>query len=215
MEGPVNEYHKIQTLYLRDPETNHKTLLEGQFAKPAFEYLADREWVFTEKVDGTNIRVGWDGETVAFGGRTDRAQIPAFLVAHLMDRFTADALAGAFDCGGVTLYGEGYGARIQKGGGRYLRDSVGFVLFDVQVGGWWLERENVEDIAGKLDIPVVPIIGRGTVFDAVDAVRAGFVSTLATDTTLTAEGIVLRPAVELHDRRGDRIISKLKHRDFA
>ncbi len=53
----MREYHKIQTVFLRDPETNHRTLLEGQYAEPAFEFLAGNRWVFTEKVDGTNIRI--------------------------------------------------------------------------------------------------------------------------------------------------------------
>ena len=46
------KYPKIQTVYLRDPETKYRTLLEGQFALPEFEYLANNEWIFTEKIDG-------------------------------------------------------------------------------------------------------------------------------------------------------------------
>jgi hypothetical protein len=53
----MKEYHKIQTVFKRDPSNNYKTLLEGEFAIPEFGYLQDNEWVFTEKVDGTNIRV--------------------------------------------------------------------------------------------------------------------------------------------------------------
>lgn len=210
----MQEYHKIQTLYLRDPATNHKTLLVGEFARPEFAYLADRPWTFTEKVDGTNIRVGFDGTTVSFGGRTNDAQIPSPLFAHLLATFTAEALFVVFGAGSVTLYGEGYGPKIQKGGGRYRVDP-GFILFDVVVGDVWLERANVEDIAGKLGIPAVPVVGEGTVYDAVDFVRAGFTSRCATDATLESEGIVFRPKVELFDRRGQRVISKLKAKDFA
>ena len=50
----MKEYHKIQTVFKRDPETNHRTLLEGQYSMPEFEYLANNQWVFTEKIDGTN-----------------------------------------------------------------------------------------------------------------------------------------------------------------
>ena len=35
----------------------NKKLIEGRFRNPLVEYLKDNEWVFTEKVDGTNIRV--------------------------------------------------------------------------------------------------------------------------------------------------------------
>ena len=128
----MNEYHKIQTVYLRDPATNYKTLLEGQYALPEFEYLADNQWVWTEKVDGTNIRVMWDGTTITFGGKTDNAQIPAFLVNRLSDTFfpLRDTFSSLWPDGEVCLYGEGYGAKIQKGGGNYRPDQD-FVLFDV------------------------------------------------------------------------------------
>ena len=112
----MNTYHKIQTVFKRDPDNNYKTLLERQFSRPEFEYLADCVWVFTEKVDGTNIRVMWDGVKVIFGGKTDNAQLHAQLVQHLRDTFTEDLMMEAFGAeGNVCLYGEGYGAGIQKG----------------------------------------------------------------------------------------------------
>ena len=45
----MKQYQKIQTVYFRDPENNHKTLLEGTFAKPEFELLKDINWICTEK----------------------------------------------------------------------------------------------------------------------------------------------------------------------
>lgn len=207
----MKEYHKIDTVFMRDPSTKHRTLLEGQFAQDTFSYLAGNEWVFTEKVDGTNIRVMVNGQ-VTFGGKTDDAQIPAALVQRLQERFLpqADRLAEMFPDGGC-LYGEGYGARIQKGGGNYRPDQD-FVLFDVKVGEWWLQRGDVEDVAAKLGLDVVPIIGRGTLADAVELAREGFNSTWG---DFRAEGIVARPSVELKARNGRRIITKIKHRDFV
>lgn len=67
----MKEYHKINTIFKRDPETRNKTLLEGQYSVPEFEYLANNKWIFTEKIDGTNIRVMWDGKKVTFGGKTE------------------------------------------------------------------------------------------------------------------------------------------------
>lgn len=85
----MSEYHKIQTVYLRDPATKFKTLLLGQYAEPEFAYLAKNEWSFTEKVDGTNIRVmvPMAGGPIAFGGKTDNASIPAALAGRLQERF--------------------------------------------------------------------------------------------------------------------------------
>lgn len=207
----MTEYHKIQTVYLRDPATKHRTLLAGQYAKPIFEYLAGCTWQFTEKVDGTNIRIVWDGERAVFGGRTDRAQIHAGLVEHLRETFPAQKLAEVFD-GPAVLYGEGCGAKIQKGGGNYYPDQR-FVLFDVLCGGYWLQRDDVDDVATKLGVPSAPVIGEGTLSRMVDLVRND--AMVSTWGDFRAEGIVARPAVECFDRRGDRVITKIKCKDFG
>jgi len=210
----MNKYPKIQTVFLRDPDNKYRTLLEGQFARPEFEYLAHNEWEFTEKIDGTNIRVSWDCKTdkVALNGRTDNASIPAFLVARLMEMFPVEKFAHLYPETSMTLYGEGYGARIQKGGGNYISDGVGFILFDVQIGDNWLDRENVQDIANFLEVDTVPVVGQGTLFDAIEMVRDGFQSHVGIQ---IAEGLVMRPVIELIDRRGRRIITKIKHKDFV
>lgn len=77
----MKEYHKIETLFERDTTT--KMLIEGQYRNSTVEFLKDNVWQFTEKVDGTNIRVHWDGHRVTFAGRTDRAQIPKHLLERL------------------------------------------------------------------------------------------------------------------------------------
>ena len=209
----MTEYHKIQTLFKRDMASKHKTLLEGQWTLPEFEYLAGNVWTFTEKVDGTNIRVIFKDGGVTFGGRTEDAQIPAQLVARLNERFLplAQKLGEVFTDGSAVLYGEGYGAKIQKGGGNYRADQD-FVLFDVRVGQWWLQRADVEDVAQKLGLDVVPVIGEGTLHDAVAQAKAGIRSTWG---DFQAEGIVARPKTELMARSGQRLIAKIKCRDFA
>jgi ATP-dependent RNA circularization protein (DNA/RNA ligase family) len=206
----MKEYHKIQTVYLRDPATDYKTLLEGQFAKPEFEYLKNNTWVFTEKVDGTNIRVQWDGEQVTFAGKTDNADTPKFLLEKLDELFTPDKFRD-HALPSLCLYGEGFGAKIQKGGGNYIPDGVNFILFDVDIDGIWLERYNVEDIAEKLMIPIVPIVGKGTLLEGIEMVRNGYDSRLR---KTPPEGIVMRPEVELGNRRGERVITKIKMKDF-
>ena len=65
------EYNKIETLYERDIEGT-KRLIEGQYRNETVEFLKDVPWEFTEKIDGTNIRIHWDGHKVNYGGRTDR-----------------------------------------------------------------------------------------------------------------------------------------------
>lgn len=208
----MKEYHKIQTVFKRDPDNNYKTLLLGEYSAPEFEYLKDNQWVGTEKVDGTNIRVMFSGEGhLEFRGKTDRAQLPGPLVERLQERFCPQIKTfKVFFPNGVCLYGEGYGAKIQKGGGNYRQDQD-FVLFDVKVGEWWLQREDVKDVAGVFGLDIVPVVRSGTLDDLVELVRTGFNSDWG---DFLAEGIVARPAVELKARNGGRIITKIKHKDF-
>ena len=209
----MSEYHKIQSIYKRDMKSKRKTLIEGEWTLPEFEYLAGNVWTFTEKVDGTNIRVIFNDGGITFGGRTDDAQIPAPLVARLNERFLpmAAKLGEVFPDGAAVLYGEGYGAKIQKGGGNYRADQD-FVLFDVRVGQWWLQRADVGDVAQKLGLDVVPVIGEGTLHDAVAWAKRGIRSTWG---DFEAEGIVARPKTELRTRGGHRLVAKIKCRDFA
>lgn len=206
--GP--EYHKIQSVYLRDPANKNKTFLDGQWARPEFGYLADAEWVFTEKVDGTCVRVTLDPAlgSVQFGGKTDTSQLPIGLVSWLRDKFPVvpDGIKGK-----ITLYGEGYGEGIQKYGAMY-GGAQRFVLFDAMAGDTWLRRETLEEIAEACAVEAVPVIGSGTLYDAIERTKRMFNSKWG---PFSAEGIVARPAVELLDRRGQRIITKVKCRDFA
>ena len=208
----MKEYHKIQTVFKRDPDNKFKTLLFGQYAVPEFEYLEANQWRWTEKIDGTNIRVQLTKEDgLYFKGKTDRAQIPPFLLDKLNSIFLPkkEILDNTFD-DDVCLYGEGYGAKIQKGGGNYRQDQ-GFVLFDVKIGDWWLQRKDVMDIAEKLDIDIVPIIGFGTLQEMIEDAREGFKSQWG---DFIAEGIVATPLVELKARNGQRVITKIKYKDF-
>jgi hypothetical protein len=210
----MKEYHKIQTVFLRDPDTNFKTILEGQYAKPEFEWLANNEWIATEKIDGTNIRVMFDGQQVVCNGKTDNAQIHAHLIRYLYEHFTTERMKAQFgeEPIEVCLYGEGFGAGIQSGG--YYQEAKDFILFDVKVGDTWLERQNVEDVSLGLNCRIVPILHRGTLPEIVEQVRNGFNSTIAEKEHI-AEGYVMRPATELFNRRGERVITKLKYKDFA
>lgn len=202
------KYHKIKTVFERNPYT-HK-LKEGKFSLPEFEYLQHNDWVWTEKVDGTNIRIMYDGH-LTFGGKTDNAHIPALLGNRLNELFLdkVDKLAKLSELD-VCLYGEGYGARIQKGGGNYS-PSPEFVLFDVKIDDWWLQREDVADIAHELALDVVPVVGTGTLHEMVEKAKTGFASCWG---NFQAEGIVARPSTELKAHSGKRIITKVKFKDF-
>lgn len=206
------EYTKIPNIFKREMYGRNK-LIEGEYATPELEYLSDAQWEFTEKVDGTNIRIVWDGYRVSFAGRTDNAQIPKHLLDRLNDLFGGETKEELFEqIFGETeaiLFGEGFGEKIQKGGGLY--GTADFILFDVWVNGWWLNSENVTDIAEKFGIRRVPIVFTGTLNDGVEYIRKHPKSGLR---NAELEGIVGRPVVQMFSRKGERIMVKIKCRDF-
>jgi ATP-dependent RNA circularization protein (DNA/RNA ligase family) len=112
----------------------------------------------------------------------------------------------------IVVYGEGYGAGIQKVGGLYSATKK-FIVFDVKVGDWWLSDENMRGVANKLGLEAVPLIGEMTLEDATAKVRDGFKSAL-NGGMAQAEGMVGRPIEALFDKKGSRLIVKLKTKDF-
>ena len=162
-------------------------------------------------------------------GKTENADIPKHLQEKLESIFTVDNLVSVlkgdrcyetFDDalkemveGRVMVFGEGYGLKIQKGG-NYISNDCGFILFDVMVNEMWLLRESLEDIARKLNVPIVPLIGYMTVDEAIEYVRKGFKSVIAENKDYDAEGLVLKTPIGLLDRKGERIITKIKTCDF-
>ena len=220
----MNTYHKIFGLYKRYREGEKKgKFIIGEYSRPEFELLKDINWVWTEKIDGTNIRVCYYSnplcQAVEFKGKTDKAEMPKHLLERLQELFPPEKLRALFplseEAPDVCLYGEGYGYKIQKGG-KYFPDNpkqVDFILFDIKIGNTWLKREDVEEIARQLNIRVVPIMGEGTIDKAIECMTGQGFYSMFNDAYL-AEGVVLRPKIELLDRRGHRIIVKLKHKDW-
>lgn len=209
------EYTKISTIYKRDTNGTKK-LIEGEFCNDTVEFLKDNQWICTEKIDGTNIGIVWDGHRVSYQGRTENAQIPAHLVTKLIELFggpvNEEIFEQKFGEMPVILFGEGYGVKIQKGGS--YRSDVSFILFDVYLPEkhLWLKRDAVEDIAKTFGIDVVPIIFKGTLDDAVKYVKGKPKSTIG---TANMEGLVCRPVVDVLDRMGRRVIVKVKVKDFS
>ena len=114
----MKSYPKIETLYKRNPETFKVT---NEIRCPEFENI--KKWLVTEKIDGTCIRViyntdlFWGGvpPVLEFKGKADKAQIPPFLLTKLQEMFSVEKMRLQFTKSKIVcLYGEGYGARIQK-----------------------------------------------------------------------------------------------------
>ena len=92
---------------------------------------------------------------VEYKGKSDDAQIPPHLykfmeesfpkekvlaALNLLERITDEVLAergwtNHLAVPKYTIYGEGYGVKIQNGG-NYISNGVGFIVFDVKVNEW-------------------------------------------------------------------------------
>lgn len=281
-------YPKIENLYRSLDGSDRLDI--GVIRRPETPLI--KQWLATEKIDGTNIRVslepeGEDARGSALGdawekirregpwvvdirGRTNKADTPDFLEDYLRETFPLEKMKLLWrgqnqcpECKGsgfyqeaefygvdahitvppyerckcvepypITIYGEGYGARIQRGGGDYRKQGdVSFRLFDVLVADkFWLTWENVVLVAARLGIktvPLVPVIEYGSPAmavrshiavqaDIVDFVREGFKSIVAEaeGTPRLAEGIVARTDPYLFNNNGRRVVFKTKTKDF-
>lgn len=218
------EYPKINSLWKRegwyfdeekkkDPkfQKGRQSLIEGDYACEEFGSI--KRWRVDEKVDGTNIRIFYEEGKVSFGGRTSKAQIPKHLLKYLEETFTRELMNAVFpDNPKITLFGEGYGPKIQACGGNY-RSEPGFILFDIVCGGWWLKKEDVEALAEKLGILTVPSLGVMEENDIVDFVRSMPMSRCSR-VEQQIEGVVCRSEPLMLFRNSKPLMFKLKCREF-
>lgn len=222
----MGPYPKIQSVYKRYTDGPNKgKFIIGDWSLPEFEYLKDLTWVWKEKVDGTNIRVQYYCglvpikkvmlrscyPNVIIKGKTDKAQRIEPLYSIVEEMFPVKWFQKHFDPGlDVCLYGEGYGAGIQKGG-KYRPDQS-FVLFDIKIGHWWLQNEDVANIAKAGNIEYIPVQYEWTLLGAIKKVKAGMLSFWG---DFDMEGLVGQPLIPLNRRNGERVICKIKTNDFS
>lgn len=202
-------------------ERDEKTfkVYPNKIKNPAFSVI--KEWEFTEKIDGTNIRVIYDSKAdsgnphlceITYGGRTDNAQLPAPLINYLHENTSPKKMFDIFGEKKVIIFGEGYGGKIQKGSG--YSPTQKFIVFDILVSDkYWLTRSNVEEICSTLGLDVVPFIGVMSIEEAVEIVRHGFKSNIG-DGSVDAEGLIGRTTFPVFDVSGKRLICKIKTCDF-
>ena len=232
---PYDPFTEPEFEYLRGLKWRGEEKIDGTNMR--IEVTKTKIW--DDPVEGS--RVEGVAFTVRIAGKTDNAQIPKNLLKHMQEKYTDDKILDALglkkfipveewvdhkwvDSDGVTpnydaipniytIYGEGYGNGIQKGG-NYIKNGNEFIVFDVKVNDIYLKTDVRDEIATKLGAPIVPFIGYFTLDEAIDYVRKGFKSTIAENPDYMAEGLVLRTDLGLRNRMGKRLIVKVKYEDF-
>ena len=206
----MKEYQKIETLYKFDSKIKK---FRKEFYNPIVEYLKDCKWFGTEKVDGTNIRILWNGHSFEFGGRTDNAEIPKAVMKILTDNFNYEMevlFEQKFGNKEVMLFMEAFAGKIQNGTYQGSEDIIGF---DIMIGDVYLDKAVSRQIFKELGLKFVPVIEFNNLQECIDYVYNNTQSIIQPQSKI--EGLVCYPAFRLYDHQGKRIIVKIKKKDLA
>lgn len=209
------EYQKIGNVFKFDAK--YKTIVG---LNEPYETLKNIIWSGTEKIDGTNTRVYWDGHRISWAGHTDTSEMQPNVSKYMEETFGTQEMEYLFEQAfgekEVYIFGEAFGGGIQKGGGLYVADgkAVGFIVFDINISGFDLRRQDVTDVAAQLGLPAVPVCFEGTLDEAKAFVASHPMSTL-NGGLHEMEGLVLQPRdIQLYDSKHKLIKCKCKYRDM-
>ena len=174
----------------------------------------------SEKIHGTNARIGWVEGTLLAGSHglqrkrpepeeiaTNTYWFPATLepVRSLLDDLRQQGHSVAI------LYGEIYGSRVQSlHYGR--RDGLGFAAFDALAGEHYLGYDDFAALCERHGVETVPILDRGP-FSLERIAELSRGQTTLPDQHIR-EGVVVRPVKERFDPQVGRVILKYLSDDY-
>lgn len=206
----MKEYQKIESIYRFDQ--NIKGFVK-EYYNPIVEYLENNKWIGTEKIDGTNIRIYWNGKRFEFAGRTAEAEIPKAILKVLEDKFNYDmeiVFEQKFGDKEVYLFCEGYGGKVQ---GHIYDCEEDIIGFDIMIDNIYLEKETSKQLFNEFGIRFVKQIEFNDLLEAIKYVEQNEKSLEHPNCLL--EGLVAYPTKRIYDHLGNRIIIKIKRKDLA
>lgn len=174
-----------------------------------------KECYALEKIEGTSAHISWNLGKLGFssGGASPEAFPKLFdhsaLTAKLTELFGTETQ--------VFIYGEAYGGKIQKMAETY-GNALKFVAFDVKIKDKWLAVPQAHEFVSQLGLEFVAYEKIPATIEAVDAERDKPSRQAERNGILTkpiAEGVVLRPLIEITINNDERIISKHKRPEFS
>ena len=174
-----------------------------------------KECYVLEKIHGTSAGIHWKPWRYPLAFHISGAKYDQFVSLFNVEELTA-RFKTLFPKDKVSIYGEAYGGKAQG-----MRDTYGpnlqFVAFEVKVGDCWLAVPQAEDVATNLGLDFVwytrvptdlEEINRLRDQDSQQAIKNGM------GEGHKAEGVVIRPLVELTKNNGERLVVKHKRDDF-
>ncbi len=205
------------------------------------------EVVVSEKIHGSNARIGMvEGEQMA-GSRNRRLRLPTVpvpcgwlkrLYCRVFKRplpskvnveamknnwwwmpWTLPEVAALLTSLGkehkqVVLYGEIYGANVQKGVRYGSADKVSFRAFDLLVDGKYLDYDFFLFQCKTHNVETAPVLYRGPYsLDKIKELSKGK-TTIGEGETHIREGVVVKPSVDRRDHKVGRVVLKYVSEDY-
>ncbi|MCP4662668.1 MAG: RNA ligase (ATP) [bacterium] len=182
-------------------------------------FVEGEEVVVSEKIHGTNARIGYiEGKLLAGSHGLQRKRpepeklatntywFPATLspVMSLLEELNQRHRQ-------VILYGEIYGSRVQKL--HYgQRAGLGFAAFDLYVDDHYVDYDEFKALCDQHGVATVPILGRGEYsLDFVKSLSQG--KTTLPDKHIR-EGVVVKPVTERLNPKIGRLVLKYLNDDY-
>ena len=218
MQAEFDEkYHHIEVPTVSMPTDTKKRILYvptqkdnllEYYQNPLFWYLSTLKWTYKRKLDGSNLRVKWDGNRVIWHGKTNKFGGFKGLAEYMAETFPEEIFEEKFGREKtVLLFGEYMGPRIQ--GNELGLEEREFILFDVKIGNSWLAPENVEAVAKYFWLKTYADFGERD-----EDTLLNLISRVAGGEFKDWEGIVCSPSVPCLQPNGGRVICKIKNKDY-
>jgi hypothetical protein len=212
-------YTKYSSPFKKDEKFMNTTELSQKLPKG--------RWIKTEKVDGTNIRIILDtqdenrernfyiGSRKLILNQNDKSSNQFFdclndiNIFKLIEYFKDVKQT-------IIIYGEGYGAGVQKGG--IYSPKKNFRVFDIRIGNAYQDWEYIEKVCIDNQLNIVPVIGECEELNYEECIKSlnEFQNTLINEGDGgKPEGVVYKFEPVLLNKYGERLIFKVKFKDFV
>jgi len=212
------KYYKFSSPFKKDDKFKNTNELSQELPKG--------KWILTEKIDGTNIRI------ILTKSDNEHPRLTLIGSRKLILNQNDKSSKQYMDClkevnlnklkeyfkdvdSTITIYGEGYGAGVQKGG-IYSKEK-NFRVFDIRIGEAYQDFKYVEKVCIDNQLNIVPIFGEVDIIQYQGCLNDlnVFTETLIKDGDGgKPEGLVYKFEPVLLNKYKERLIFKVKFKDF-
>ena len=192
----MKDFTAIEELFEKAESGKYK---EWIIKDPTVEYLANNSWDWVKFNEGERIVIHWDGNGVDYKAESER-DLKSALGFTFFSESAKDMFKLLFKNKGTYLYGI-YVCRAYNPHNEFCFET--FELEDVKVDGAYLPREGVENVARAFGLDNAPVLGHGTLKQAVLYVKAH-----------PGTNVVCRPSHEMQNEKGERVIVRVMYDGF-